>query len=74
MSKVDEFVLRPFEGLPSEPDWVAFREVVPAATATAKTVKKYGGKDVLICTLLPNGVAAMKKFDGTVLLALQGAL
>ena len=27
------FVLRPFEGLPGETDWVALREVVPAATA-----------------------------------------
>jgi len=28
------FVARPFEGLTGETDWVAIREVVPAATAT----------------------------------------
>jgi len=28
------FVARPFEGLTGETDWVAMREVVPAATAT----------------------------------------
>ncbi len=28
------FVRRPFEGLPGETDWVAMREIVPAATAT----------------------------------------
>lgn len=30
------FVARPFEGLPGEPDWVAMREIVPAATATVR--------------------------------------
>ncbi|MDO5711206.1 MAG: DUF5926 family protein [Micrococcales bacterium] len=30
------FVGRPFEGLPSESDWVALREIVPAATATVR--------------------------------------
>jgi hypothetical protein len=27
------FVPRPFEGLPGETDWVAMREILPAATA-----------------------------------------
>ena len=30
------FVARPFAGLPGETDWVALREVVPAATATVR--------------------------------------
>ncbi|HLR55574.1 MAG TPA: DUF5926 family protein, partial [Actinomycetales bacterium] len=30
----ETFVARPFEGLPNEVDWVALREIVPAATAT----------------------------------------
>lgn len=30
------FVGRPFEGLPGESDWVALREIVPAATATVR--------------------------------------
>ena len=29
----DTFVMRPFEGLPSECDLIAFREIVPAGTA-----------------------------------------
>ncbi len=73
-SSANDFVLRPFEGLPGEPDWVAFREIVPAATATARTTKKYGGKDVVVVTMLPGGYAAMHRPDGTILLALQGAL
>jgi Family of unknown function (DUF5926)/SEC-C motif len=32
-----ELVHRPFEGLPGECDWVALRELVPAATATLRT-------------------------------------
>ncbi|ACZ32246.1 hypothetical protein Xcel_3246 [Xylanimonas cellulosilytica DSM 15894] len=70
----DDFVLRPFEGLPGEPDWVAFREIVPAATGTARTVKEHGGVDVVVVTMLPGGYAAMHRPDGTILLALQGAL
>ncbi len=69
-----DFVLRPFEGLPGEPDWVAFREIVPAATGTARTTKKYGGHDVAVVTMLPGGYAAMHRPDGTILLAVQGAL
>lgn len=29
----DVFVPRPFEGLVDEPEWIALRELVPAATA-----------------------------------------
>src|SRR5688500_19917911 len=32
-------VTRPFEGLPGEADWVALRELVPAATATLRTTE-----------------------------------
>ena len=66
-----EFVLRPFEGLPGEPDWVAMREVVPAATATARTTKEYGSRDVVIVTVLPNAWPAMHRRDATIMLALQ---
>lgn len=68
---MSEFVLRPFEGLPGEPDWVAMREVVPAASATARTTKAYGAKDVLVVTLLPGAWPAIHRADGVVLLALQ---
>ena len=33
------FVARPFEGLPGETDWVAMREILPAATATVTFAK-----------------------------------
>ncbi|WP_100424214.1 DUF5926 family protein [Sediminihabitans luteus] len=66
-----DFVLRPFEGLPGETDWVAMREVVPAATATARTTAEHGARDVLITTVLPEGWAALHRQDGVILLALQ---
>ena len=66
-----EFVLRPFEGLPGEPDWVAMREVVPAATATARTTKEYGARDVQVVTVLPMAWPALHRGDGTIMLALQ---
>ncbi|ADG76072.1 conserved hypothetical protein [Cellulomonas flavigena DSM 20109] len=65
------FVLRPFEGLPGEPDWVALRELVPAATATARTTAEHGARDVVVTTILPNSWAALHRSDGVVLVALQ---
>ncbi|AEI10699.1 DUF5926 family protein [Cellulomonas gilvus] len=66
-----DFVLRPFEGLPGEPDWVALKEVVPAATAPARTTAEHGSKDVLITTVLPQAWPALHRADGVILLALQ---
>ncbi|MBO3087884.1 DUF5926 family protein [Cellulomonas dongxiuzhuiae] len=66
-----DFVLRPFEGLPGEPDWVALRELVPAATATARTTAEHGARDVVVTTVLPNSWAALHRTDGVVLVALQ---
>jgi hypothetical protein len=66
-----EFVLRPFEGLPGEPDWVALRELVPAATATVRTTAEHGARDVVVTTVLPSGWSALHRADGVVLLALQ---
>lgn len=65
------FVLRPFENLPGETDWVAMRELVPAATATARTTAEHGSKDVVVTTVLPDAWPALHRADGTVLLALQ---
>jgi hypothetical protein len=65
------FVLRPFEGLPGEPDWVALKEIVPAATATARTTAEHGARDVLVTTVLPMGWQALHRADGVILLALQ---
>lgn len=66
-----DFVLRPFEGLPGETDWVAMREVVPSASATARTTAEHGARDVLVVTLLPGGWSALHRQDGTILLAVQ---
>ncbi|MFF2620415.1 DUF5926 family protein [Oerskovia jenensis] len=66
-----DFVLRPFEGLPGETDWVALREVVPSASAPARTTEEFGARDVLVVTVLPAGWAALHRQDGTILLALQ---
>jgi hypothetical protein len=70
-SSTVDFVLRPFEGLPGEPDWVALRELVPAATATARTNAEHGARDITVTTVLPDGWAALHRADGVVLLALQ---
>lgn len=66
-----EFVLRPFEGLPGEPDWVALSELVPAATATARTTAEHGSREVLVTTILPMAWPALHRSDGVVLVALQ---
>lgn len=63
--------LRAFEGLTGEVDWVALREVVPAATATARTTEDHGALDITVATLLPGLLSAMRRTDGTVLVALQ---
>ena len=38
------FVARPFEGLPGETDWVAMREILPAATATVRFAQGQGSR------------------------------
>ena len=67
------FVERPFEGLPGETDWVAMREVLPAATATVRTTAEYGSREVVIASMLPELWPALHREDGTVLVALQTA-
>ncbi len=67
------FVERPFEGLPGETDWVALREVVPAATATVRTTEEYGSREVVVATMLPDLWPALHRDDGTVLVGLQTA-
>jgi hypothetical protein len=71
----DIFVSRPFQGLPGEGDWVALRELVPAATApvrlNADMAEKYPGREVLVATVLPLAWPALAKPDGRVFLGLQ---
>ena len=66
-----DYVARPFEGLPGEPEWVATRELVPAATASVGTTSQYGSRDVVVTTALPDAWPALHRQDGVVLLALQ---
>lgn len=63
-----ELTARPFHGLPGEADWVAMREIVPAASAPQRT---RDGVDVTVCTVLPLGMSAMRRADGGLLLGLQ---
>ena len=61
-------VTRPFEGLPGEADWVALRELVPAATGSLRTKD---GKDVTLASVLPGGTPALVRANGEVLLGVQ---
>ena len=54
-------VTRPFEGLPGEADWVALRELVPAATATIRTT---GGREATLASVLPGGTPALVRANG----------
>jgi len=65
------FVSRPFEGLPSECDVVALRELVPAATAPLPLGGEHADRDVTLVTLLPGAAPAMVRENGAVWLALQ---
>lgn len=62
------FVARTFEGLPGEVDWIALREFVSSATATARLKD---GTDVQICSLLPGGGAGLVRPDGSIWIGLQ---
>ncbi|MEU1849236.1 DUF5926 family protein [Streptomyces sp. NPDC019990] len=70
---VTELVHRPFAGLPGECDWVALRELVPAATAglTLRGGLPEGVPSVTLATVLPMAWPALRRDDGSVLLGLQ---
>src|ERR671913_2533792 len=61
-------VTRRFEGLPGEADWVALRELVPAATATLRTTE---GREVTLASVLPGGTPALVRANGEILLGVQ---
>ena len=71
----DVFVARPFEGLADEAEWVALRELVPAATAplrlTPEYAGKYGEREITLATVLPMAWPALTKPDGRIFLGLQ---
>lgn len=72
--------VRPFAGLPGEADWVAMRELVPAATATVTLQPAHrrpvAGElaavdEVTIATVLPLAWPALRRADGRVIVGLQ---
>jgi Family of unknown function (DUF5926)/SEC-C motif len=62
---------RPFEGLASECDIVAMREIVPAASAKLTLTGEHADRDVTLVTVLPMAWPALVRADGSILLALQ---
>jgi hypothetical protein len=71
----DIFVPRPFEGLADEPEWIALRELVPAASApltlTPELRERFGDRPVTLATVLPMAAPAISRSDGRVLVGLQ---
>jgi hypothetical protein len=76
------YVARPFQGLPGESDWVAMREILPAATAPVTVVVPEGTHvngtpvpagehQVTLVTVLPGAMPAVHRDTGEVLVALQ---
>src|SRR6478735_10943153 len=69
------FVARPFEGLPNETDWVAMREIVPAATATVRlgegVIAGDAPGEVTIATVLPLAWPGLHRESGEVLVGIQ---
>jgi Family of unknown function (DUF5926)/SEC-C motif len=70
---VTELVQRPFEGLPGECDWVALRELVPAATVqlALKEGLPESVPSVTLATVLPMAWPGLRRDTGAVLLGLQ---
>ena len=64
-------VERPFAGLAGEADWVALREIVPAATASLRPVGEWAGRSVTLATVLPLAWPALVRTDGEVYVGLQ---
>src|SRR3954471_5585146 len=67
----EQFVARPFEGLPGECDWVAMREIVPAATAVLELTGEFAGRAATLATVLPMAWPGLVRQDGAVFVGLQ---
>jgi hypothetical protein len=69
------FERRPFEGLPGETDWVALREILPAATAVVTVRPEHvpdgAPGEVTVATVLPMAWPGLHRTDGTVLIGTQ---
>jgi hypothetical protein len=65
-------VRRPFQGLADECDWIALREIVPAATAPLRLAAAYAtDRTVTLATVLPMAWPAMVRNDGELYVGLQ---
>jgi hypothetical protein len=72
------FVRRPFEGLAGETEWVALREILPAATGqvslrsdAAVDLPADAPRDAMIATVLPMAWPALHRQGGSVMVATQ---
>lgn len=66
------FARRPFEGMESETDLVAMREIVPAATATVTLREPVADvSSATLVTVLPLAWPGLRRADGEVLAGLQ---
>lgn len=68
------FVARPFEGMPHETDWVALREILPAATIEVQLDAEHavdGVAHTRFTTVLPMAWPGLHRADGVVFAATQ---
>ena len=69
---VPTYVARPFEGIRSECDLIAMREIIAAATAPLPLKDGVAdGRTVQLCSLLPMAAPAISRADGSIWLGLQ---
>ena len=71
VDETERFVQRPFAGLASECDWVALREIVPAATAPLTLRGAAAGREATLATVLPMAWPGLVRADGAVFVGLQ---
>jgi hypothetical protein len=67
----EAYVARPFEGLAGECDWVAMREIVPAATASLTLAGQHAGRQATLATVLPMAWPGLVRQDGALFVGLQ---
>jgi hypothetical protein len=65
------FVARPFQGLPSETEWVALREILPAATGSVTLTTDGAATPATVCTVLPLAWPALHRNGGELFVATQ---
>ena len=72
-SRADRMIqVRPFQGRVDETEWVALREIVPAATAPLRLKDPaYADRVVTLSTVLPMAWPAMVRADGSAFVGLQ---